>query len=88
MRTENRGDFEEEKTKHDGVQLRAAKWHDIHSVSHLSTFTSANPKVCVQRWDKKRMEAMEVACPAILQTYNKSMEVVDLYTTKVRSRKW
>lgn len=67
MKTQSSGkSFEEKKTKHDGVQLREVKWHGNHAVTHLSTFASANPKVGVQRWDKKRMEAVEVMCPAIV----------------------
>lgn len=95
MKKKGRGAFEEKATSHDGVQLRAVKWHDSCAVHLLSTFASANPTISVQRWDKKKKEAVQVTCPSVVQAYNKSMGGVDLldslialYRTKVRSRKW
>ncbi|KAL2085028.1 hypothetical protein ACEWY4_020546 [Coilia grayii] len=95
MKTKGRGAFEEKVTKHDGVSLRAVKWHDNRSVHLLSTFAAAHPTTKVKRWDKKTQQMVEVERPNIVSIYNKSMGGVDLldsmvalYRTKVRSKKW
>ncbi|KAJ4929590.1 hypothetical protein JOQ06_018613 [Pogonophryne albipinna] len=95
MKKKGRGTFEEKATSYDGVQLRAVKWHDNRAVHLFSTFTSANPTISVQRWDKKKKETVQVTCPSVVHAYNKSMGGVDLldslialYRTKIRSRKW
>ena len=53
-----RGTFEEKAASHDGVQLRAVKWHDNHADHLLFTFASANQTTSVQRWDKSKKAAV------------------------------
>ncbi|MGH0144424.1 UNVERIFIED_CONTAM: hypothetical protein FKN15_011063 [Acipenser sinensis] len=73
----------------------AVKWFDNHPVTLLSTYAAANPSSTVERWDKRRKEAVQVIRPNIVKLYNQNMGGVDLldslialYQTKIRSKKW
>ena len=75
--------------------MHAVRWYDNRCVTLLSTFSSANPTSMVKRYDRKKKKVVEVECPNMVATYNRSMGGVDLfdslislYRIKIRSKKW
>lgn len=71
------------------------EWKDNNKVVLTSTSTGRYPLKTVKKWSKEDKTKIDIPCPAIVKSYNASMEVVDIcdqqmeaYRTWFKTRKW
>ncbi|XP_025407032.1 piggyBac transposable element-derived protein 3-like [Sipha flava] len=71
------------------------KWYDNKSVTLASNFITSGTLDYVQRYDKKLKQYVTVERPEIVKLYNASMggvdksdQMISLYRTFIKSRKW
>lgn len=95
LKKAGRGSFQEKTALVGSTELHAVRWYDNRSVTLLSTYQGAQPMSQVDRWDKRQKKVLQVACPAVVSTYNRHMGGVDLldslialYRIHIRSKKW
>lgn len=84
----------DEAVSHDG-KVALVKWFDSRSVVMASNFVGVGTMDEVQRWDKKQGRFLKVSSPEVVKLYNEAMggvdllnQLVSLYRTEIRSRKW
>jgi hypothetical protein len=71
------------------------KWYDNRPVALASNFVGIGKADEVRRWDKKTNSYIMVHRPEIVKLYNASMggvdkidQLISLYRTFIKSRKW
>ena len=84
----------DEAVSRDG-KVALVKWFDSRSVVMASNFVGVGRMDEVQRWDKKQKIFLKVSRPEVVKLYNEAMggvdlldQLVSLYRTEIRSRKW
>uniref|UniRef100_A0A672KZ53 PiggyBac transposable element-derived protein domain-containing protein n=1 Tax=Sinocyclocheilus grahami TaxID=75366 RepID=A0A672KZ53_SINGR len=84
----------DEAVSRDG-KVALVKWFDSRSVVMASNFVGVGTMDEVQRWDKKQGRFLKVSRPEVVKLYNEAMggvdllnQLVSLYRTEIRSRKW
>uniref|UniRef100_A0A671NB21 PiggyBac transposable element-derived protein domain-containing protein n=1 Tax=Sinocyclocheilus anshuiensis TaxID=1608454 RepID=A0A671NB21_9TELE len=76
-------------------KVALVKSFDSRSVVMASNFVGVGTMDEVQRWDKKQGTFLKVSRPEVIKLYNEAMggvdllnQLVSLYRTEIRSRKW
>lgn len=95
LKKEARGKCVEFFTTIDKINICSVCWKDKKTVNLLSKFVSAHPISTVKRYDKTKLQHIDIDCPNIIKQYNMHMGGVDLtdsligrYRIKIKSRKW
>lgn len=93
MSKKGRGSHDEVRSR-DG-QVVLVKWFDNRPVVLASNFVGVGEEDEVQRWEKKEAQMVMVKRPEVVQKYNEFMggvdkldQLISLYRTSIRSRKW
>ena len=75
--------------------LSVTKWLDNKAVKVITNFCDVNATTKVKRWDRSKKEYINIACPTVINEYNKSMGGVDLadmlislYRTAFKTKRW
>ena len=72
-----RGDFDLYQHK-EYTNILVVRWLDNKAVHLISNFVGVEPLGKINRWSKDHKARIDVPCPAIVKSYNKSMGGVDL----------
>ena len=91
MKKRERGAFE---VFSDG-KVTLCQWNDNQPVCVVSNHESVDPTIPVRRWSSATGNAVSIAQPWMIKSYNKHMGGVDLldrflsdYRLRLRSKKW
>ena len=91
----NRGDSIEMVTTVEEVDVSCVAWLDNKQVMLMSTLAGINPVSEISRFDRKKMQTVQISCPNVVKVYNRHMGGVDLldshlgrHRNKMRSKKW
>lgn len=96
LKKKPRGYSEEYSCLVDNIKITSVLFKDNNNVLFLSSFVGELPKVCEKpRYDRKQKTHVNIACPEVVNKYNKNMGNVDLLDSnvgrchiKLKSRKW
>ena len=90
-----RGAIEAAKLVQDNAEAVYVKWFDNKVVNMASTFAKIDPVTPISRFDRKKKSYVDVPCPDIVKSYNKSMggvdladQLISLYRTPIRCKKY
>ncbi|KAL2096765.1 hypothetical protein ACEWY4_005972 [Coilia grayii] len=93
MSKKGRGSHDEVRSRDGKVVL--VKWFDNRSVVLASNFVGVGEEDEIERWEQKAGEFVKIKRPEIVKLYNESMggvdkfdQLISLYRTTIRSRKW
>lgn len=74
LASKGRGSYDEWVTTNvEGVSTNAIIWYDNKAVCLTSTFATSQPLQTCVKYDRKRIEQVEVPVPCIVKMYNEHM---------------
>ena len=93
MQKRGRGFYDYRNDSKTGLIL--VKWVDNKVVTLVSSFCGIQPVTSVRRWNNREKKKIDVACPKIVQHYNKHMGevglagmLIELYRLPLKSKRW